>query len=110
MRKDDFIPTPSAASGPAFLLTEARRAGLSEYACRPPRMHSPTSSVRSLTPVGSARDYAAAFALALPDDVAFSHVTAARIWGLPLPAVLAPDHRVHVMRYTNFPRIERHSC
>jgi len=73
-------------------------------------MHAPTSSVRSLVPFESAIDYAAAHALVLPDDIAFSHVMAAHIWKLPLPTALARDQRVHVMRHSRLPRIERKGC
>jgi hypothetical protein len=47
-------------------------------------MPTPTRSVRTLTPLESTRDLAAAFALALPEDVAFSHTTAARLWSSTL--------------------------
>lgn len=110
MQPSHFTPRMPAVSGPAFRVSEARAAGLSDHACRPPQMHAPTSSVRSLVPIENATDYAAAHALALPDDVVFSHVMAARIWQLPLPAALARDKRVHVMRHSRLPRIERRGC
>lgn len=50
-----------------------------------------------------------AFALALPDDVAFSHVTAARLWGLPLPVWAQDAGTLDVMRHAP-PAIERASC
>lgn len=73
-------------------------------------MTTPTRSVRTLTPLVSPADHAAAFALALPDDIAFSHTTAARLWGLPLPRLLAADPYLHITRHTSRPRIIRRGC
>ncbi|MCA1782478.1 MAG: hypothetical protein ABR500_08215 [Dermatophilaceae bacterium] len=66
-----------------------------------------------MTPLQGLDGRAAAFALALPDDVVFSHVTAARLWGLPLPRCLESpgDHDpLHVMRITSRPAVERSGC
>lgn len=110
MNCEEFIPPQSAVVGPAFFVRDARAAGLSDYACRSARMQTPTSSVRTLTPFESPHEYAAAFAMVLPDDIVFSHVMAARIWGLPLPHALEDDKQVHVMRATGLPRVERKGC
>lgn len=96
--------------GSAFRVHEALAAGYSHHACHPSRMARPTTSVRTLEPLGGADEVAAAFALALPDDVVFSHVTAARIWGLPLPRAVRSDHLVHVMRASARPTIIRTGC
>jgi hypothetical protein len=54
---------------------------------------------------------AAAFARGLPDDIAFSHLTAARLWRLPLPAHLEADGLdLHVMRHSAQQRIRRRGC
>jgi hypothetical protein len=103
-------PAPSAVSGPAFRVSEALAAGHTSWSTSPRRMPTPTRSVRTLTPLESTRDRAAAFALALPEDVAFSHTTAARLWGLPLPRVLAEDRGLHVSRRTGRSRITRRGC
>ena len=63
-----------------------------------------------MTPLEGLDQRAAAFALALPDDVAFSHTTAARLWRIPLPRALEDDDDLHVMRETRRPRIERVGC
>ncbi len=39
----------------------------------------------------------AALSLRLPDDTAFSHITAARIWGVPLPSELESTEAFHVV-------------
>ena len=107
------VPTPSAARGPAFRVEDARRAGHTDWSTRGARMLIPTSSVRAMTPLVRVDERVAAFALALPEDVAFSHVTAARLWGLPLPRRLDSvdtDGPLHVMRPTSRSAIERSGC
>lgn len=47
-----------------------------------------------MTVVNTAR----AYALVLPRPFAFSHLTAARLLGLPTPRPWTPDERLHVMR------------
>jgi hypothetical protein len=51
-----------------------------------------------------------AFALALPDDVAFSHVTAAQLWGLSLPRWLEDRAELDVIRASDCNRIRRVGC
>lgn len=64
-----------------------------------------------MTPLEGVGQRAAAFALAMPDDAAFSHTTAARLWRIPLPRALEDDDDdLHVMRETRRPRIERAGC
>jgi hypothetical protein len=55
-------------------------------------------------------DRARAFALALPDDVAFSHVTAAQLWGLSLPRWLEDGTELDVIRDSDLNRIRRSGC
>lgn len=69
-----------------------------------------TQSVRSLDPPATTVDRAKAFALALPPDVVFSHVTAAQLWGLPLPLALEAQVVLDVMRPTGRGLVERHGC
>ena len=93
----------SPASGdPSGLiaLSEARAAGMSSAQWR----HSPllpvTRGVKGVTLPTDLAERCRAFALALPDDVAFSHVTAARLWGLPLPVWAQDAGTLDVMRHT----------
>ena len=53
---------------------------------------------------------AAAFAAGLPDDAAFSHVTAAAVLGLPLPRHLEDPAVLDVMRPTERAPTRRKSC
>ena len=84
--------------------------GHTVWSTAPARMTRPTSSVRTLRPLREFPEYVGAFALALPDDVVFSHTTAARLWRIPLPRALDEDRGLHVMRATARSRIVRKGC
>lgn len=103
-------PTPSAVCGPAFRTEEARAEGFTDWSLRALRMVKPTTGVRALEPIADPIALAAAFHLAVPDDAVFSHTTAARLWGLPLPPRLARHSQVHVMRGTGRSQLERRGC
>jgi len=67
--------------------------------------------VRVATPPVTTAERAAVFALALPRDAAFSHVTAARLWSLPLPGHLESEGRdLDVMRPTARGLVRRAGC
>lgn len=107
------VPTPSAMRGPAFRVRDAREDGHTDWSTRGARMLIPTTSVRAMTALDGLEERVAAFALALPDDVVFSHLTAARLWGLPLPRSLGShddEDSLHVMRATDRSAIERAGC
>jgi hypothetical protein len=73
-------------------------------------LEAPTSSVR--LPAGAEPTLARrarAFALALPQDTAFSHLTAAHLLGLPTPRAWHPAEPLDVMRPTDRPRLKRRS-
>lgn len=108
--RDAPLPTPSAVLGPAFRVGEAWELGHSDWSTRPSRMLTPTKGVRTLEVIAGVAANAAAFSLALPDDVVFSHTTAAMIHGLPLPTALQSEHDLHLMRETPRPPIERAGC
>ena len=48
--------------------------------------------------------------LDVPPDVAFSHVTAARLWGLPLPTSLETSGGLDLIRRSHLPQIRRAGC
>lgn len=100
---------PPLPSGP-LSLDAARGLGLADHQWRMPQLLRATRSVRSTAPLAGVRERAAAFALALPSDVAFSHVTAARLWDLPLPVHLEEQEDLDVIRETGRGRIERRGC
>ena len=102
----DLPPLPP---GP-LSLAAARRLGLSDHQWRLPQLVRTTRSVRSLAEPRNVRDRAQAYLAALPADVTFSHITAAQLWGLPLPLPLEEQVALDVMRETTRGRIERHGC
>ncbi len=91
-------------------LGTAREHGLADHDWRDGRLLRITRSVRSLQPPADLRERARAFALALPADCAFSHVTAARLWGAPLPAAVEQDGLLDVMRPSPRGAVERTGC
>ncbi|QIM20312.1 hypothetical protein G7075_02735 [Phycicoccus sp. HDW14] len=96
--------------GGALSLGSARALGMSDHDWRDERLVRVTEGVRSLYRPADLRERARAFALALPEDCAFSHVTAARLWGIPLPAALERDELLDVMRTSGRGYVERAGC
>lgn len=90
-----------------FTLTEGTRAQLSRDRLLGRDLSRPTRSVRSAVPLSSVAERAWAFRLAMPDDIAFSHLTAARLWNLWLPAVEDVAEELHVTRPNAQNRIRR---
>ena len=65
----------------------------------------PTRGVHARSAPGTLAERAAAFAMGMPPGRAFSHLTAALLWGLPLPSALeasasAEDASLHVIAPT----------
>lgn len=101
---------PTALGGGAFTVREARAAEMRDTDLRVASLHVPTRGVRSLSATDELVARAHAFARALPEDVAFSHVTAARLLRLPLPRALETDDTLDVMRSSSHARIRRAGC
>jgi len=102
-------PIPEGLARGPFTHAAGREAGLSRARMRARDLRAPTYGVRDRA-VGAVcfEGRVRAFALALPGDVAFSHVTAARVLGLPMPSTWLPTEPLDVMRDSTRPRIERH--
>ncbi len=100
---------PELRAGP-FTVGQARASGLRHCDLRAHALHRPTRAVRTTGPPSTLVERAGAFAAALPGDAAFSHVTAARLLGLPLPAVLEADPVLDVMRPTGRAVTRRAGC
>ena len=95
------IPLPSGFAGRAFTVAEAAKAGLGQGRLRSGDLTRPLHGLRSdsdLTGFGTVTRLAAGAALVLPDDIAFSHCTAAALLDLPLPRALEHGAPLHVMR------------
>ena len=93
-----------------FTVAELRDAGLPPSRLRHPGLHLPTRSVRSASPVRTLVDRAAAFAKALPEDCVFSHATAARLLGIPLPRQVEQCTVLDVMRDSHRTPVRRRGC
>lgn len=84
--------------------------GLTDAQWRARGLRRVTRSVRATVELATLADRCRAFALALPDDVVFSHLTAARLWDLPLPRWAEECSDLDVLRETARPAIERRGC
>lgn len=97
--------------GPLFATSAALGEGVSADRLRASDLRTPTSGVRTLrTDDGdgeSVEAVARAYALVLPDPFAFSHLTAARIHGLPTPQPWHSREPLHVMRPSGTPLVVR---
>lgn len=106
----DQLWLPSHLRGRAFTVTSARDAGVSFRRLRAPHLLAPTRSVRVAELPTTSMERAAAFRLALPPDIAFSHVTAAQLWGLSLPSSVERQEALDVMRATSAAQVRRSGC
>ena len=100
---------PPLPPGP-LSLGAARELGLRDHQWRLASLLRQTQTVRALTEATTTTERARAFALALPTDCVFSHVSAAQLWGIPLPAPLEDQVALDVMRATGKGCIERRGC
>jgi hypothetical protein len=66
--------------------------------------------VRTALPTQSLDERARAFSVALPADAAFSHLTAARLWGLAVPETVAGHVLLDVIRPSSRIRVRRTGC
>lgn len=107
MSDDDWIPDELSLR--PFTVSEARQVGMPSWRLRGGHLRRPTRGVRTVAPVDGVRQLARAFAAGLPDDVAFSHLTAARLWGMALPETV-DSAGLDVMRTSDRNRIRRAGC
>ncbi|WP_404381450.1 hypothetical protein LL946_13445 [Knoellia locipacati] len=101
--RDPVLSSPTS-------LAAARASGLSLSQWRRPHLVRVTQEVRSPVAPADLTERCRAFALALPDDVVFSHLTAAGLLGLPLPRWAASGDLLDVMRESSRPPVERGGC
>jgi hypothetical protein len=95
MPKPRPLPPPFAA-GP-FATADARAIGISTGRLRASDLRSPLRGVRVPSSAGdSLLDGLTAYRAHMAEDEYFSHVTAARLYGIPLPRDLADSPAVHV--------------
>ena len=97
---------PAGPFRPADLLA----AGHPVSRARHPRLARPTRGVRSVGHVDDLFGRVGAFSLVLPSDAAFSHRTAARLHGIPVPDDRDPLPVLDVMRPSDRTRVRRAGC
>ncbi len=91
-----------------FRVAEAIASGRSRGSLRSPALLAPTTGIRIAQGELSLVDRVTAYGMALPPDVAFSHLTAARLLGLPCPSTWpGPAEPLDVMRDSHRPAITR---
>ncbi|MBM6400094.1 DUF559 domain-containing protein [Phycicoccus sonneratiae] len=104
---------PESLGSGAFSTSAARAAGVPASRLRRADLHHPTRGAHVRTVPTALVDRAAGYLAGLPDGRAFSHLTAARLHGLPLPARLeqeADDGPLHVMANTSDGHTRRRGC
>lgn len=99
-------PLPPDLAGRAFSVSEAVAAGVPRGRLRGPDLVRPRQGARAHGVPATALEAARGVATAQVGTWAFSHVTAARLLGVPLPRRWASDERTDVIRLSDeaFPR------
>ena len=92
----DAIGGGSAALRRPFLTAPLRRSGVPASVLDGRGLFRPTRGVRALSPPKDLVERVAGLVPVLPVGAAFSHVTAARLLGLPLSYAMDEDDRLHV--------------
>ena len=100
-------PLPPSLVGRSFTVAQAVTAQVPEHRLRSPDLHRPTKGVRCHRAAATLDDLAADMALALPSPWAWSHITAARLFRLPLPTPWTPGEPLHALRPTQSAQIRR---
>jgi hypothetical protein len=89
-------PLPFELALAPFRVDEAERAGVSRRRLRASDLHAPFRGIRSTSADTDLISRCRMLEPAMGRKQYFSHVTAARLWGLPLPAAFEADTRLHV--------------
>ncbi|MEU1971777.1 hypothetical protein ABZ477_08970 [Microbacterium sp. NPDC019599] len=99
-----MMSIPPWMHGVAFTIEQGRQAGLSYAHMRRAAFDRPFHGVRVIGTAGRTDgglvDRCADLRIALPAAAVFTHATAARLWGLPLPGHLSDELHVMVPRGT----------
>lgn len=90
--------------GTTFTTSEARDLGVTKARLRAGDLAAPFRAVRTKVPPSTVDETCRAYLLRAGPDEFFSHVTAARLWGIPLPAALKRGPQLDVaVRLPSFP-------
>jgi len=87
---------PSPLSEAPFGVADANAAGVSPGQFRSGRLAAPYRGVRVLKRPQTTEERCSAYAVKMPPEQFFSHLTAAELYGFPLPYKLCNQPRVHV--------------
>lgn len=90
-------PLPSALHDRAFTVAEAREAKVTTSRLDARDLSRPSWGLRSTRLASTVDERARDLSVVLPDDAAFSHLTAARLWRLPLPTSWAASEPLDVL-------------
>ena len=106
-------PLPEELGSGPFSTARARELGVAGTRLRRNGLTHPTRGAHVLGTPTTLAERAAAFAAGMPSARAFSHLTAARLLGLPLPSALADEAdtgSLHVMAPTRDGQARRAGC
>ena len=104
------LEVPEGLRARPFTVVEGRAAGLRAADLRSTRLHAPTRGIRAVSEPSGVEERARAFARAMPPDAAFSHVTAAQLLRLPLPAGPEGQKELDVIRSGSVAQVRRRGC
>ncbi|RZU65805.1 uncharacterized protein DUF559 [Microterricola gilva] len=93
------VPLPPELEGRPFSVADARAAGLKVERLRSSDLSSPFHGVRVTAPSTDVLEQCHAYATRMQPGQFFSHLTAARIWGAPLPAEFDAAEALHVSSF-----------
>ena len=99
MHPPSALPAPLSTG--TFAVVDAHREGMTVGRLRHSGLAMPTVGLRRVTTATSVHEHAAAFAKIVRGDFAFSHVTAARLLGLPTPTAWSATEQLDVMTSGN---------
>lgn len=100
-------PLPEALSDRPFRVADAVGMGLNAERLRRTDLWAPAHGVRAAVGSDDFESFVQALALVMRPDQFFSHTTAARLWGAPLPVGAQHDRTVHVSTGGTGPRMRR---
>lgn len=106
MRRPAPLPDPPAV----FTVRDAIAHGVSAWRLRGGDLHTPVRGVRSLAAPATVVERATAHQLTLPDHAAWARLTAASIWGIPLPGQLQQPSALELIVPSSHTRIRRAGC
>jgi len=84
------LPLPAELRAAPFTVSEAASVGIGEKRLRGSDLFSPHHGVRSMRAPSGIRERCLAYLPLLRPGQAFSHVSAASLWGLPVPRAISP--------------------